>query len=60
MLDSGPGASADSNSDVTLAQDEWLDDGALTDAGEALIGQRSRDLARLLAAYCLASVNMGD
>jgi hypothetical protein len=29
---------------VTLDRDEWLDDGALTDAEKALIEQHSRDL----------------
>jgi hypothetical protein len=29
---------------VTLAQNEWLDDGALTDAEKALIQQGSREL----------------
>jgi hypothetical protein len=44
MLGSAPGASVVSNSGVKLAQDNWLDDGALTDAGKALIEQRFRDL----------------
>jgi hypothetical protein len=39
-----PGASVDSNGDVTLAQDEWLDDRALTEAEKALLEQRLRDL----------------
>lgn len=34
----------DSNRGVKLAQNMWLDDGALTDAEEALIEQRFRHL----------------
>jgi len=34
----------DSNRGVKLAQNEWLDDGALTDAEKALIEQRFRGL----------------
>ena len=44
MLGSAPGASVVSDSGVKLAQDNWRDDGALTDAGTALIEQRFRDL----------------
>jgi len=44
MPASAPGASVDSNSGVKLGRAEWPDDGAPTDAEEALSEQRFRDV----------------
>ena len=40
----GPRRETKPDADAELTRDKWLDDGALTDAGKALIEQRFRAL----------------